>query len=128
MWPCLIPLEQCWQRCNHTFFLVKDCTWEGIIISVISTFRSHTHTHKGLDGSKLIYDSFRILGAVVVIIGLYSVLWGKEGDQNHIKFQEKSDELQGCQLQQGTSKRDVPWRVDKSIGCFHFYFFTCFAW
>ncbi|KAK4573047.1 hypothetical protein RGQ29_031143 [Quercus rubra] len=50
----------------------------------------------------------RILGAVVVIIGLYSVLWGKEGDQNHIKFQEKSDELQGCQLQQGTSKRDVP--------------------
>ncbi|KAK4572687.1 hypothetical protein RGQ29_030924 [Quercus rubra] len=54
----------------------------------------------------------RILGAVVVIIGLYLVLWGKEGDQNHIKFQEKSDltndELQGCQLQQGTSKRDVP--------------------
>ncbi|XP_075647886.1 WAT1-related protein At3g18200-like [Castanea sativa] len=54
----------------------------------------------------------RILGAVVVIIGLYLVLWGKEGDQNHIKFQEKTDltndELQGCQLQQGTSKRDVP--------------------
>ncbi|GMY06219.1 WAT1-related protein At4g08300-like isoform X5 [Fagus crenata] len=55
----------------------------------------------------------RILGAVVVILGLYLVLWGKEGDQQyHIKSQEKSfwtnDELQERQTQRETTERNVP--------------------
>jgi nitrogen fixation-related uncharacterized protein len=40
--------------------------------------------------SNLICGTFRIVGAVIVILGLYLVLWGKEGDQYDIKSREKS--------------------------------------
>lgn len=90
----------------QSYFLLGERLYMGRYNHQCYIHFQEPHTHKGLDGSNLIYDPFRILGAVVVIIGLYLVLWGKEGDQNHIKFQEKTD---------------------LTNGCFHFYFFTCFA-
>lgn len=36
---------------------------------------------------------FSIIGAVIVIVGLYLLLWGKEGDTKvHIKPEEQSSE------------------------------------
>ncbi|KAB1213732.1 hypothetical protein CJ030_MR5G021864 [Morella rubra] len=55
----------------------------------------------------------RILGGAIVILGLYVVLWGKEGDQNPAKTQEKSsstdDEPKEPNIiQRETSEREVP--------------------
>ncbi|KAG6662707.1 WAT1-related protein At4g08300-like [Carya illinoinensis] len=55
----------------------------------------------------------RILGGSIVILGLYVVLWGKEGDQYPIKSQEKSlstdEELkEPPKIQSETSEREIP--------------------
>lgn len=61
---------------------------------------------------KLICGTFRIVGAVVVIFGLYLVLWGKEGDQYDIQSREKSfltnDEPKEPKIQSEPSEREVP--------------------
>ncbi|PRQ25880.1 putative EamA domain-containing protein [Rosa chinensis] len=49
----------------------------------------------------------RIVGAVIIIIGLYLVLWGKDRDQNHFKSQEQptviSDNQKDPKMQVGSS-------------------------
>lgn len=44
--------------------------------------------------SKLKFGSLRILGAVIIIIGLYLVLWGKDRDPRNFKSQEQPEETQ----------------------------------
>lgn len=40
---------------------------------------------------KFIFGFFSILGGAIVIVGLYLLLWGKEGDQEaQVKSQEES--------------------------------------
>jgi nitrogen fixation-related uncharacterized protein len=57
--------------------------------------------------SKLICGKFRIVGAVVVILGLYLVLWGKEGDQYDIKSREKSF-LSNDEPKEPKTQRELP--------------------
>ncbi|XP_062149209.1 WAT1-related protein At4g08300-like isoform X3 [Alnus glutinosa] len=49
----------------------------------------------------------RIVGAVVVILGLYLVLWGKEGDQCDIKSREKSF-LSNDEPKEPKAQRELP--------------------
>ncbi|XP_041003162.1 WAT1-related protein At4g08300-like isoform X2 [Juglans microcarpa x Juglans regia] len=55
----------------------------------------------------------RILGGSIVILGLYVVLWGKEGDQYHFKSQERAfstdeEPKEPPKIQSETSEREVP--------------------
>lgn len=57
--------------------------------------------------SNLQFGLLRIVGAVIIIIGLYLVLWGKDRDQNHFKSQEQptviSDNQKEPKMQVGSS-------------------------
>lgn len=68
---------------------MKSCDREGKFVTLLQLLYISAECHK------LDFVFFSLLGGAVVIVGLYLVLLGKEGDQDQMKSQEQSSPSNG---------------------------------